>query len=91
MGKVIISFRVFPEDVESNLENIVEKIKIIIEEFGGKYLEHKFTPIAFGLKALDIKFVYPDKEFKEEEFIEKVKNIEGVSDVSIENVTLSSF
>jgi len=91
MGKVIITLRIFPEDINIDFNSILEEAKIIIKEFGGNYLKHEFVPIAFGLKTLDIKFTYPDKEFNEEKFIEKIKNIKGVSDASIQNITLSSF
>lgn len=90
MGKVIITLRVYPEGVETGLDSIVEEVKKIVQEFGGEYWKHEEIPIAFGLKALEIKFTYPDQEFKEEEFLNKVKSISGVNDAEIVNVTLSS-
>ncbi|HIP66891.1 MAG TPA: elongation factor 1-beta [Candidatus Nanopusillus sp.] len=90
MGKVIITLRLYPENVETDLNAIVEEVKKIIQEFGGEYWKHEEVPIAFGLKALEIKFTYPDQEFKEEEFLNKIKNTPGVNDAEIVNVTLSS-
>ena len=91
MGKVIVTFRIYPEGVDVDLNKIVEEAKKVISEFEGEYWKHEETPIAFGLKALDIKFTYPDKEFEEEKFLEKIKQIEGVSDAEITGVTLSSI
>ncbi len=91
MGKVIITLRIYPEEVDTDLARIVEEAKKIISEFEGEYWKHEEVPIAFGLKALDVKFTYPDKEFEEEKFLEKIKQIEGVSDAEVTGVTLSSI
>ncbi|RDD52408.1 elongation factor 1-beta [Nanoarchaeota archaeon NZ13-N] len=91
MGKVIITLRVLPEDQSIEINNLLEKINEKISKIGGKYLQHYLKPIAFGISALEIKFVYPDKEFKEEEFIEEINSIEGISSAEIVNVTLSSL
>ena len=91
MGKVIITFRIYPEGVEVDLDKILEAAKKVISEFEGEYWKHEEVPIAFGLKALEIKFTYPDKEFEEEKFLEKIKQIDGVSDAEITGVTLSSI
>jgi len=91
MGKVIITLRVYPEDVDTNLEEMLKEVKKVIDEFGGEYWKHQIVPIAFGLKALEVKFTYPDQEFKEDEFIEKILSIFGVNDAEITNVTLSSI
>jgi len=91
MGKVIITLRVMPEDSETDINPILEKIKEEISKIGGNYLQHYLKPLAFGINAIEVKFSYPDKEFREEEFIEKISSIKGVSSVEIINVTLSSI
>ncbi len=91
MGNVIITVSIYPEDPEVDLGKILEQAKKIIEEFGGKYYEHKETPIAFGLKSLDVRFIYPDQEFKEEDLISKLQEIEGVQSAEVTNITLASL
>ena len=90
MGEVIITLKIYPEDIDTNLGAIVEEVKKIVREFEGECWKHEEVPIAFGLKALEIKFIYPDKEFKEEEFLNKIRDIPGVNDAEIVSVTLSS-
>ena len=90
MGKVIVTLRVSPNQ-EIDFRNILENIKKVLEEFGGKYLEYKEVPVAFGIKVYDVKFLYPDKEFNEDLLLEKVRNIEGVEDCEVIGATLSSI
>ncbi|BFI73182.1 elongation factor 1-beta [Nanoarchaeota archaeon] len=88
---VVITLKISPNDVDVNLENINEKAKEKIKEFGGQYLSHEIQPIAFGLNALLIKFLYPDQEFSEEELLEKINSIEGVSNSEIVSVSLAQL
>jgi elongation factor 1-beta len=87
MGNVIMKLRVMPEDVEVDLEALKEKIEaakpeeVDIRDTGIK-------PIAFGLKALLIAAVMPDKEGLTDKFVESIKGIEGVANVEIESEEL---
>ncbi|MEM0379344.1 MAG: hypothetical protein QXW13_00940 [Nanopusillaceae archaeon] len=91
MGVVIITLKILPDSPERNPVDFLDKVKAIIEKFGGKYLQHDIKPLVFGLKSLEVKFSYPDKEFGEEEFLNEINKIEGVSTAEIINVTLSSL
>lgn len=90
MGNVIITLRVSP-NLDYDFNSVLEKVKEEINKFGGKYLEYKEVPIAFGIKVYDIKFLYPDKEFNEDELLEKIRSIEGIEDCEIVGATLSSI
>lgn len=84
MGDVGIAIKVMPSSPEVNLEEISNKIKekINVQDF-------KIEPLAFGLKALKILVVVPDKEGANTDKIENmIKEIEGVETVEIENVSL---
>jgi elongation factor 1-beta len=81
MGEVAISLRIMPESPETDIEKVKNKI---LEKFNVKDL--KIEPIAFGLKAIKVLLVIPDEGASKIE--EEIKNIEGVSGVETESVTL---
>lgn len=84
MGDVGIAIKVMPSSPEINLEEVSKKIKekINVQDF-------RIEPLAFGLKALKILVVVPDKEGANTDKIENmIKQIEGVETVEIENVSL---
>ncbi|MEM1688108.1 MAG: hypothetical protein QXY70_00325 [Nanopusillaceae archaeon] len=91
MGLVVITLKILPDSPEIDPLNFLNDVKKIIENFGGRYIQHDIKPFVFGLKSLEIKFSYPDTEFREEEFLNKIREIEGISSAEITNVTLSSL
>ena len=81
MGNVAISFKIMPESPDVDLEKIKKEI--------GKKMEikdSKIEPLAFGLSALRILIVVPDKEMGDIE--NKIRSVEGVSEVEVESSTL---
>jgi len=81
MGNVAVALKIMPESPETDLE----KLKIEISK-KMKIQDSKIEPIAFGLKALKILVIVPDKETEDIE--SKLKEIKGVSEVETESVTL---
>ena len=80
MGKVGVVFKVYPENGEE------EKVsKRIAEELkpNGMQLED----IAFGIKVIKVLFIHEDTEGSSV-FEEKLKNIEGVKEVEVEEESL---
>lgn len=83
MGKVFMKLRVMPNDISVDLESLKEKVKEVkpeeveITDFG-------IQPIAFGIKALIVVAVMPDKEGIGDELIQKIESLEGVESVEIE-------
>lgn len=78
MGDISVKIKLMPSSVETNLEEIKEKSKKILEENGGKNVRFEEELIAFGLKAIIIFFIWPEK--KELESIEK--NLEEMENVN---------
>lgn len=79
MGRVIASFKIFPEDVEVNLEELKRRIK---ENLPPEASIHKFEeePVAFGLKAIITHIILPEDVSGE---IDKIENIlSGIEKVS---------
>jgi len=87
MGKVFMKLRVMPKDVEVDLEALKEKVEaskpdeVEMADFG-------IQPIAFGLKALLVAAVMPDKEGIGDRLIEELQKIEDVESVEIESQEL---
>jgi len=78
-----IQFKIMPKGVETDLEELKEKIKNTIETFdSGIFNEAKEEPIAFGLKALIVTMALSEDE--ESEAVENaIREIEGVSSVEL--------
>jgi elongation factor 1-beta len=83
MATAGIQFKVMPEGLDINLEELKTKIKAVVETFeSGVFNEAKEEPIAFGLKALIITIA-----LSEDEESDKVENaiseVEGVSSIEL--------
>lgn len=79
MGSVLVTYKVFPEDVVENFDELKSKIQNIVPEFSS--IEgFGEEPIAFGLKALLVQVKFPeDKTGIVDEFEEKIAKIPGIS------------
>lgn len=77
MGMSAVQYKVLPESLEVNLDNLKNELKKVIEENRGVVSDVLEQPIAFGLKALIFSFAYPEESDVEEieEIIKKVKNV----------------
>lgn len=85
MGSMNVKIKLMPSSVETNLEEIKSKSKSMLEEKGGKNIRFEEEPIAFGLKAIIIFFIWPEeKELEDlEEEIGKIKNISSSQVIDI--------
>lgn len=81
MGNVAVTFKIMPESPDADLEKIKKEIGKKIE-----VKDSKIEPLAFGLSALRILIVVPDKELGDIEG--KIRSVEGVSEVEVESSTL---
>jgi len=83
MATAGVQFKIMPEGIEVNLNELSEKIEESIASFeSGVFNESKEEPIAFGLKALIITFALSEDE--EVDAVEKkIEEIEGVSSVEL--------
>jgi elongation factor 1-beta len=90
MGHVIVTYKVFPEDIVKNFDAIKAEIKARtpasaeIEGYGEE-------PVAFGLVALLVQFKFPeDQEGIVDEVEAKLGQISGISQVQTVMVRRSS-
>jgi elongation factor 1-beta len=90
MGSVIVTYKVFPDDVMDSFDDLKKKIEKCLPEFASMegYGEE---PIAFGLKALLVQVKFPeDKTGLVDEFETELGKIEHVSQVQTLMVRRSS-
>ena len=84
MGSVIVTFKIMPESVETNLDSLEETVK---KEINPQRIER--VPIAFGLNAIKIVKLVEEKEGEMERVTEKIKSIDGVREVEVLGLTRS--
>jgi len=90
MGSVIVTYKVFPEDIVENFDSLKKQIEekmpkdSSISGFGEE-------PVAFGLKALLVQARFPeDQTGLVDEFESEMGKIKGVSQVQTVMVRRSS-
>jgi elongation factor 1-beta len=87
MAKAIVSFRVMPESPDVDLKALEELCLIKIKEFAGETeTKLEIEPIAFGLKALNFKFVMDENLGSTEPLENSISEIEDVSSMEILDV-----
>ena len=86
MGNVLVILRILPSSPEVNLDELIRRVK---ETLPDKIVirEYKEEDMAFGLKSLLVGLTMPDEEGYTEILEDKIKNIEGVEEITIENIT----
>ena len=81
---VVIIIKLMPESPEVNLQEVKAAAQALLIPEGAKNLSFEERPIAFGLKALQVKMDMPEE--KGTDLIEqKLSTIKGVSSVTIED------
>ncbi|MEM4268012.1 MAG: elongation factor 1-beta [Candidatus Woesearchaeota archaeon] len=87
MAKVVVTLRIMPDSPDTDLKRIEkEALAEIISFCGDVETKVEIQPIAFGLKAVIVKFVM-DESLGGTDAIEKsVSLIEGVESVEVSDV-----
>ena len=90
MGSVLVTYKVFPEDIVKDFDPLKNQIKGALPEFASVegYGEE---PIAFGLVALLVQIKFPeDRTGIVDEFETSLSKIPGVSQVQTFNIRRTS-
>ena len=90
MGAILVVYKVFPEDIVENFDELKTKVKAILPEFSSieGWGEEE---VAFGLKALLVQVRFPeDKSGIVEEFETSLAKIPGVSQAEAFNIRRTS-
>jgi len=86
MGLVLVTFKVMPETIDVDLQNVANECKTIIEKLDGKVLDFKEEPIGFGLSSLIIRFSINELENNLDLIEDNVRNINGVNSIDVIDV-----
>ena len=85
MGEVMVIFKVFPEEPGKE-DSVAEALKQVK---GGRVVEVRKEPLAFGVFVVKAGIVIPDKEDGKMQALEdEIKAIPGVNQVEVEGTTL---
>lgn len=87
MAKVAVTYRILPEDVETDLGELEERIRSL----GYEIYKVEREPIAFGLTALKVVFFLEDEEGGIEKLEEALRGLAGVSEIECTGVTRVGF
>jgi translation elongation factor aEF-1 beta len=86
MGKIVIAYKILPSESTVDLEVLKEKIKKQLADIASiqRFAEE---PIAFGLSALKVNMILPEKDGILEETEKRITDIEEVGQLSTLGVT----
>ena len=78
-----LTFKIMPTSPDIDLKELEEKVKSQLEELGGKFSKSETQPVAFGLKALLVTFMF-DESVSTDELEEKLsENEEEINSISV--------
>jgi translation elongation factor aEF-1 beta len=78
MSIVAIIVKIMPSGPEVELKGIEEKARAVLEKEGAQNVSFEIKDVAFGLKALMIKFAWPEDK-DSSVFEDALSKLEGVS------------
>ena len=81
----IVKIKIMPSAVDTDLAEIKEKTKKLIEEKEGSGVKFEEELIAFGLKAVIVFFLWDEEKELEplEKELEKIENISSIQTIDI--------
>lgn len=86
MAKVIISLKIMPSGIETNLDSVSEEANKLITAFGGKVGKTEKEPVAFGLNALKIMFIMDEQKGSTQSLEDDIAKLDGVNSVDVTDV-----
>jgi elongation factor 1-beta len=86
MGKIVIAYKILPSESTVDLEVLKEKIKKQLSDIASiqRFAEE---PIAFGLSALKVNMILPEKDGILDETEKRITDLEEVGQIQTLGVT----
>lgn len=88
MGEVLIFFQVMPESTDTDLKPIKTALEAVAKKHGKLPTPVEEKPIAFGLKALVVKVIIPDKAGLMDQLDAEFRAVPGVQNVETTDMSL---
>ncbi len=86
MARVVMTLKIMPEDIDVNLEDLLEKIRVSVPQ-GTDVRATEIVPVAFGLKAIRMNVAREESMGGPDDIEEAIKKIDGVGQVEVERVS----
>jgi len=79
-GITAVILRILPDSPKANIKEIEKDVKKTLEEKGAKNISFEEEEIAFGIKAIKVKFAWPEEKSTDiiENSLSKVKHVSSV-------------